>query len=317
MCPNTRATHLNWFLLFFSGLFAKNCFSLTRTFSFAKKIFCKKFFPDTKKCICRLPNAGGFNTFLTFGPRPCKLIYHGSGKFLIQCQNIQSKKWMAHWDGLPSRQLDCVAAFLPYLTLPYLTYLTLNLTLLTLLLILLNTFTFLASTSTSLQLEQDSPLSIMSLIIQNNRTIFISFSPQVPGLVSSLILFKSIIWFIKIQNRCNGTGRVNSPKKNKQWCQGRCGWTEARLSDSVAVTVVRRKDAALGSDKPFFVCVFPRFLPGNTWKPPGVDHFRKMHRRNQENVQKVSGMPRRKCLNFWSKKEIVCRNNDNHWGCEE
>ena len=53
----------------------------------------------------------------------------------------------------------------------------------------------------------------MSLIIQNNRTIFISFSPQVPGLVSSLILFKSIIWFIKIQNRCNGTGRVNSPKK--------------------------------------------------------------------------------------------------------
>jgi len=43
----------------------------------------------------------------------------------------------------------------------------------------------------------------------------------------------------------------------------------ATVGDSVAVTVVRRKDAALGSDKPFFVCVFSRFSPGNTWKIPG------------------------------------------------
>ena len=58
--------------------------------------------------------------------------------------------------------------------------------------------------------------------------------------------------------------------RTKQTVMPRKKWNEARLGgDSVAVTVVRRKDAALGSDKPFFVCVFPRFLPGNTWNIPG------------------------------------------------
>ena len=125
-----------------------------------------------------------------------------------------------------------------------------------------------------------------------------------PGLVSSLVLFKSIIWpsqspacsqstHGKMQRENKQEARVevketsilwqlsrpwkHPRRKIKQTVMLRKKWWGKRsktllgsVGDSVAVTVlVRRKDAALGSDKPFFVCGSSRFFSGNTWKIPG------------------------------------------------
>ena len=69
------------------------------------------------------------------------------------------------------------------------------------------------------------------------------------------------------ENIHNASNIKQTVMRRKKWVKR--SKTQRSVGDSVAVTVVRRKDAALGSDKPFFVCVFSRFLPGNTWKIPG------------------------------------------------
>ena len=78
---------------------------------------------------------------------------------------------------------------------------------------------------------------------------------------------ESLWWQLSLQWKCP------VERQNQQWCGGWSGWNERSetrerrsVGDSVAVTLVRRKDAALGSDKPFFCLrlfkVFAGTIPG-------------------------------------------------------
>ena len=79
--------------------------------------------------------------------------------------------------------------------------------------------------------------------------------------------------------------------RTKQTVMPRKKWvkrskTQRSVGDSVAVTVVRRKDAALGSDKPFFCLrlfkVFAGTIPGKY-----LDNILKRHRNNLEEIWKT------------------------------
>ena len=72
--------------------------------------------------------------------------------------------------------------------------------------------------------------------------------------------------------------------RRKKWVKR--SKTQRSVGDSVAVTVVRRKDAALGSDKPFFCLrlfkVFAGTIPGKY-----LDNILKRHGSYLEEILKM------------------------------
>jgi len=60
-----------------------------------------------------------------------------------------------------------------------------------------------------------------------------------------------------VRENIHDEDKTNSSDAKEEVCETK--------QDFAVTLLVRRKDAALGSDKPFFVCVFSRFLPRNTW----------------------------------------------------
>ena len=129
MCPNTRATHLNWFLLFFSGTHCKKIFSLTKTFSFAKNLL-QKHFPDTKNVSVDYKMQGVSIPSWHLGPDPVNSSTMAVVNFLSNAKIFKVRsEWPIETGCPPDNSIAWQLSYLslPYLTLPYLTlpYLTL------------------------------------------------------------------------------------------------------------------------------------------------------------------------------------------------